>query len=906
MFLIFLRVVSPTTTHVDPGVKKSVFAPHSQHHAAVFPSTNTVRQSGTKTETEMSGNSAEAVSVTDLHLSPHQFTGRHFIYHQNTPDNRVRPAVQTTSAPQSRLNSHPLIIRKSSGHPFRQSSGFSQVWDHRDAQKSYSEAPTNASPELATHKTGWPLKAGEYWRGSLPALRGHYSGHKETNELSAVRVPSASGGIQSSRFLGFASQTVSRAPSISRSLEASVIKRNPSPEKLTSSIHPDLSSVTGGEAPRPKKVQSYLFKDSQASLNTADDAVSGGRQQTGGLTTMPLKHRLSDAGLQLYSTHASHFIHRKAPVREDDVNPLHFNTSVVQSSTKHQLISTVHPPLVQHSLHPAPGNKGSFAPVSHAASQDDYERSAGGSVHGYELGGSTKSIYGIRGFENLPWPTRKEQLPASSSRRTHSQPYSFNNGKDYKFKISHVHPSLSPKYSFGQRRGSSPTPKPAKLERAPTDYSPPPPSSPPSGFSDLIQTTTVSAPKLFTSGFKDIHPLLPESDPGTGRKPDQREVRAFKTIYRLRGFGTRPLEGAKTLVRIPDTHGSELRSPQIWQPKSSRWSDQTGETGPESISTPTHMQNEQSSAGAESLQKPAGSSESAEGSTFTPEKDKKKRKIYTFLGFQSVRDRIGKAPKETHWNDTERDPTVASPPARRASSAQFRSAGGLGVQSSSASGPRSANTSKPVEAKARLLGASTSSTVRGRRVKGKHINSRQPDRPTPLSGGAVNAAIVRQARVKAVTYADVLGSTSFSSVRAVASTPTPTTPADEGYFPNATAASEQTGGGGHWTSKPDDGGQSRGNTSTSPGLKAEDEVEGFNSAEGKNRENNTEVKGDFDAFLDNEGSGSGAFDPSEVFSNVTTVQLSPKVNEDLFELDYLRLSTENISFKSVKLSHTEK
>lgn len=852
----------------------------------------------------MSGNSAEAVSVTDPYLSPHQFTGRRFVYHQNTPDNRVRPAASrtlTTGAsshrkPQSRLNSHPLIIRKSSGSPFRQSSGFTQVWDHRDAQKSYSQAPTNASPELATHKTGWPLKAGEYWSGSLPALRGHYSGHKETNELSAVRVPSASGGIQSSKFLGFASQTVSRAPSISRGLDASVIKRNPGPEKLTSSIHPDLSSVAGGEAPRHKKVQSYLFKDSQASLNMGDDTVAGGRQRTGGLTTMPLK--------QLYSRHASHFIHRKAPVREDDVHPLHFNTSVVQSSTTHQLISTVHPPPVQHSLHPAAGNKESFAAVSHAASQDDYERSAGGSVHGYELGRPTKSIYGIRGFENPPWPTRKEQLPASSSRRTHSQPYSFNKGKDYKFKISHVHPSLSPKYSFGQRGGSSLTPKSAKLERAPTDYSPPAPSSSPSGSSDLIQTTTVSAPKLFTSGFKDIHPLLPESDPGTGRKPDQREVRAFKTIYRLRGFGTRPLEGAKTLVRKPDTHGSELRSPQIWQPKSSRWSDQTGETGPESISTPTHMQNEQSSAGAESPQKPAGSSESAEGSAFTPEKDKKKRKIYTFLGFQSVRDRIGKAPKETHWNYTERDPTVASPPARRASSAQFRSAGGLGVQSSSASGPRSTNTSKPVEAKASLLGASTSSTVRGRRVKGKHINSRKPDRSTPLSGGAVNAAIVRQARVKAVTYADVLGSASFSSVRAAASTPT--TPADEGYFPNTTAVSEQTGGGGHWTSKPDDGGQSRGNTSTSPGAKAEDEVEGFNGAEGRNRENNTEVKGDFDAFLDNEGSGSGAFDPSDVFSNVTTVQPSPKVSEDLLELDYLRLSTENISFKSVKLSHAEK
>ncbi|XP_023276584.1 uncharacterized protein LOC111665743 isoform X1 [Seriola lalandi dorsalis] len=959
---------SPIATQVDTGVKpnilRSVFSPYSQRHSlsAGIPPTETGLQPATN---EMTGNSRQALSIIDHQSNPVWFTGGGFSYNQNIPDDRqaragmqrghgaggVRSASSTFTShsqrggqsferPQSRFNSYPLIITKSSqkeaGSPFHQSSTSSQVWYHKDAQKSHSQgqAPSNVSPKLATDKTAWPLKAGEYW-STLPTLRGHYTGYKETNELSAVRAQSPSGGIQSSKFLGFASQTVSHAPSISSGLDAFVIKRNPSPEKLTSSItdfSQRLSSVTSSETLRPKNVQSYLFKDSQTSFDTSN-TVTGGQQASSGLrgfTTMPQKQSPSVA--QVYSRFASNFqqLGKKVPTKEDDANPLYLNSSVAQyggqtdRSIRYQLISSMYPP-AQLSLHPASG-KGktikSFVPISHAAPQDNYAASseksvtgspvitaAGGSVNGYKPAQSSKIIYGIGGFENTPSSAAKAKSIPPSSERTNSRRHSFDKGKDYKFKIANIHPSLLPKYSFGQRRASILIHTPAKHERTRTDYSPP--------SLDIIQSTTVSTSRALTSGFKAVQPPLPESDAGMDNKRDHRQVRFYKRMYGLRGFGPRPLEGAKALVRKPDKSASlqqsfEPGSSQIWQPKSSRWYNQTGETEAESSNISIQRQNElneQSNEDFKPLLKTAGSTEPVEHSRFTPDKYKKNQKIYTFLGFQSVQNRIGNAPKETHWKYTEQNPTAASP-THRVSSAHCRSAGDLKVESSQASAPRTPNKSKPVAMKASLLNRSTSSTVRGKRVKGKHINSKKLNESASLTNDTLNVAIVRlptrPARVKAVTYADILGSASFSSVRATPQTPT--TPADEVYFPNTTAVTKQEEEVGYWTLNPDGGVQSRENTSRSPEANAKDEVEDFSSAGEmqfglKSREYDGGMK-TFDAFLDNEESGSGVFNLSDVLPTDTTE--SQGLGEDSLELDYLRISTGNISFKSMKLSHTEK
>ncbi|KAI4808810.1 hypothetical protein KUCAC02_000854, partial [Chaenocephalus aceratus] len=105
------------------------------------------------------------------------------------------------------------------------------------------------------------------------------------------------------------------------------------------------------------------------------------------------------------------------------------------------------------------------------------------------------------------------------------------------------------------------------------------------------------------------------------------------------------------------------------------------------------------------------------------------------------------------------------------------------------------------------LYSSTSSTVRGTRVKGN-----KPNRFTNESGKAVIVRLPKTpARAVAVTYADVLGSASFSGVKAT--TQTPSIPADKEYFPNATATTEQKEGVGNWSFNSEDAEFRRENTS---------------------------------------------------------------------------------------------
>ncbi|KAG8006163.1 hypothetical protein GBF38_005347, partial [Nibea albiflora] len=193
---------------------------------------------------------------------------------------------------------------------------------------------------------------------------------------------------------------------------------------------------------------------------------------------------------------------------------------------------------------PAPGTENTmegFVPTLHADFQGSLatgslvNTTTRGSMHAYKPGRATKSIYGFRGLKNPTWKAVEEpsfRSTSGSNEKNSSWRYSFDKGK---FKIANVYPSLSPKYSFGHR------PAPA----TPTDYSSPSPAT-----VDVTQTRI--APRPPTTGFKEARPLLPVSDAGMDRKPYRRPFRIYRRIYGLKGFGTRPLEGAKPLVGEPN------------------------------------------------------------------------------------------------------------------------------------------------------------------------------------------------------------------------------------------------------------------------------------------------------------------------------------------------------------------
>lgn len=927
----FPPIESPITTHMDTEVKlkvlRQLYTPQQRHplYAGLL-STETGLQTGTNIET--SKNYREPLSIINDQSNPLQFTGRSLSYHQNIPDNKPHQAAMTTQNGvrpassferwQSSVNDHPpshevsqsgnpydsypVFIRKSSYKeavvPVHQSSSPQYVWGLKGAQKSYNQENNlrNVSPMGAKDETVWQpsdsslfsSQTGRHWSTSLPTSSGHYSGYKEINELAAPGPWSTSSGIQSSKFFGFTSQTAPHAPSISVSPDAySAIKHHPSSRKLTQSITDfsrGLDSVSNSEIPRHKKVQSYLFKDSQASSGGRDTVNTVPDEGSGAFSTTP--HKLS----KVYSRFSSNFQQpqRKEPTKEvqrfsDNANPLYPNANVAQygAKTKYQRTSAETP---------APGPDStmeSFVPTLHADFQGSFATGSDksvvnslvntttrGSVHAYKPLRTTKSIYGFRGFKNPTWKAVKEpSFPSTSgsNEKNISRRYSFDKGK---FKIANVYPSLSAKYSFGHREAST---TPAKLERTPTDYFSLSPAT-------VDVTQTMITPRPSTMGFKEAWPLLPESDASMDKKPDRRPFRIYRRIYGLKGFGTRPLEGAKPLVSEPNMsakiqqgfEGFKLRS---WQPKSSRihrWYNKT-----ESSSSNV---NELSSEDLQPLLKTAGSTEAATG--FTSDEYKKNRKIYTLLGFQPVQKRSGNATNETQWMYKEQNPSKTSA-SHTISSAYLRSAGNLKVE------PRPPNKTKPVEQKASLFGLSTSSMVRGKRVKGKHTNGERFNESTSLTNYTKNVAIVRlpkrPARVKAVTYADILGSASFTGVRVT--TQTPITLADKDYFPNATAATEQEEGAGYWTVE--NAVQSRYNMSKSP----EDEGEDFSSVKGVDLKTS-------DLFLDGEGSGSGGFNVPDVFSADTTK--SQGGSDDLLELDYLRISTGNMSFKSMKLAHADK
>nr|XP_046236268.1 uncharacterized protein LOC124054378 isoform X2 [Scatophagus argus] len=905
----------------------------------------------------MRGKYRRVLTITGHQSNLPGFSKSSFSYNQNIPDYRQSQAgitrVQSEVLPsnsiftsdfqhtgqsfdrqQSRKNDHPLsheeaqsgksyypqsvIVRKSSrkeaASPFHESSRSFQVWEPKDAQKSYNEAKVqrNDSPKVAEHKSVWrpsgsfPVSSqtGSYWGTLLPTSRGHYSSYGETNELAAVRPWSTSSRT------GLASQTAPHAKSVSNILHTSVIKNNPNTEKPASSIRDfshGLHPMSSRETPRLRKAQSYLFKDSQTSLGGDEivNTVTANGQNV--FSTTPYKQRASGAQISdRFSANLKQLqqSQREEPAREvprlmgfnqanfNYVNPLYQKANVAQYEAqadrfiKYQHSATAGTETSIHSSAATDNIKESFVPTPHVDLNGSYasgskksvsslvNTTTRGSEHAYKPARTTKSIYGFRGFKRPTWRAVKELSNLSSSdlnERTNSQRYSLHKRK---LKIGNIYPSLSPKYSFGQREVST---TPAKPERITTDY-----SSPSLATLESVQTTT---PRPFTSGFKDAQPLLPASDAGVNSSPDRRQFRINRRIFGLKGFDTRPLEGAKPSVNEPDKsvpvqqafEGFNLTRSQVWQPKSSRihrWYNKT-----EATISHDELSKDMSTEAV---------------NRFTPDKYKKNTKIYTHLGFHPVQKRIGNFRSKARWTHNGQNPTTASA-SHTVSSAYPRSAGDLKVESGTKSEPRPPSKTKLAAMKARLFNSSISNSVRGTRVKGELTNSKKLHESTSVTNGAIVRLPKRPVGVKAVTYADILGSASFSGVGAT--TQTPVMPSDRRYFPSSTAKTKHTEGAGLWSSGSED------NISGGPKAHAEDEGEDFSSVE-KNKlaVRFPEVDSDMNTsglFLDNEGSGSGGF---TVFSTDTTGQ-GP--SEDLLELDYLRISTGNMSFKSMKLSHTE-
>ncbi|XP_042338107.1 uncharacterized protein LOC121939023 [Plectropomus leopardus] len=502
----------------------------------------------------------------------------------------------------------------------------------------------------------------------------------------------------------------------------------------------------------------------------------------------------------------------------ENANKLYHNANLAQYSSH----TDSFPKSQQISAHLAPmkGTMQSFVPLPQKSVESSFNNTTiRGPTHAYRPAQTIKSIYGFRGFE-IPKlkATKAPSIVSSDSRRS-------------------AYPSLSPRYSFGQREAST----------TPTKH------APSSGALDVVQIK--SSPR-FASGFKN-RPLLPENDAGMDSKPDRKGYRVYRRIYGLKGFGTRPFEGAKTSVREPDVRvqqgfeGFKLRSSQIWQPKKS---------------------SHESATGGEDL-KPLGSTR------FTPEKYKERRKIYSFPGFQPLQNRNNKAHKE--------NPTTASPRI----APYLRSAGDIKIQWKSE--PRTPDKITPVAKKASLLNSATSSTVRGKRVRGngKKLNE-------SLTTDTRNAAIVRlpkrPARIRAFTYADILGSVSFSGVAAQK----PITPADKDYSPNITTT-KQDGEASNRTLKSEDAEISRNNTSKVP--EAEDEDVEKNKSPVKSEETDKET---FDLFLDNEGSGSGGFNMSDVFfSTDSTKTLSrPRLFSVLTQIFHLLFGAYTEGFSMLLVS----
>ncbi|XP_008433743.1 uncharacterized protein LOC103480541 [Poecilia reticulata] len=781
---------------------------------------------------------ADAPLISNHQSHPVHFTQGSFSHSQNSLD-KARPRVKITRLlrggmmrPTSSIFTSRSLYKgplSEGGIPI---TPLSKVDEDRSARKLNSV---------------FPSQTGRLQSAQLLTQRGLGSDFLETNQLLMVRVQSGASRMQPKNVLDFTNQAWGGAQSLSNSL--SVIKRNPSQERPTSisKFPQNQNYVNSREMLEHDNIQSYLVKDSPAQTYTMTNVEQKAFRGQRNTADWARKHSLS--GTQEKSRFISNFNHfpRTDPNKKESEAQIGFGRPrVIFYPIPHKAAASTPGFLHPVSLHPVSEHKNqqNFVSAVHSHSQDG--RKAFGVLdrvnvtsreprQEYTTRRFVKRFHRLNGLTNPERKPAKEMSGPSSADRTQS---TLDKGVDIGFKFSNAYPSLSQKYSFGQRRAAvTATTTPAKLGMVKT--------SPPSPVTQVSSTTTVQP---FTATPKSQQP-----ETGASMNRNENKFRLYKGRFGLEGYDSQPLEGAKALPRSADSpdkpkpsfKGFELGSSEVSRPKPIRI-------------YRLYSQRDDREPGSSGDFKMPPKIARADGSIsrFTSNKT---QILQSFL--PSKNQTVGTRSR-TSWIS----PMVSS---SHLSSLE---------QSTDELEPKAADGSKPAAEEVPEFKTLTSRTVRGKRVKLTQTGSRRLLGPIAINSTG-NSVIRRLPRVKAVTYEDVLGNASFSSVMSPGH--------HQGRFPNVTTAQGEG-----WSSKSDD----VKNMSGSPKANVtNEETERVYRKEEADKEVGTS-----DLFFESEGSGS--LDLSDVLS--TTSENEPAGN-DLLELDYLRKSTGNVSFKSVGKSHLE-
>lgn len=765
--------------------------------------------------------------------SEHSNRGQGFVNY--TP--RSQEAAQSGNSPLMPS----VIIRKSSqeeaARPFHQALHPSPVLEAKDVQKSPSEEKVQGKDSLKVNGGKNVLQPARSFLfssqspgQSLPTQEQH-SSFREKNKLDVVgpwRTPS---WTETNNIFSLASQTSPHG--VSNSFHSLVVKSNLSPEKQVASITDSTQEI----GLRHKKAQSYLFSSSP--LSETVKPITADRHAA------VFKQRLPDA--QNYGRVSSE---REKAMKEAQilVGFNQGNFSHAKSSTMHHVHVAQQGASIDNFTRYQHSSKVETRVTALPAPQESVENSqvslaAEASANASKLAHTIKTIYSIRGFKKRMRKPVTVHLNLSTSHageRTDSGRRIFDKGR---FKITDVYPSLSPKYSFGRK------------STAPQNY-----TTPSATTLDQVQTTSTPEPLRFNEG----RPPLPDSGARIKSNPHGRQFQIYSRIYGLKGFGSRPLEGARALIKRPDKtdkvqqgfEGLKMRNSQIWRPENSRIHRRYNKTVPGS------------NTGREDLMQ-------LSNTQLTPNQEEEDYKIYTHLGLQPVQSRPGNtSSKEEQQNE-------ASASVGHTNTSSSLRSGGV---PSLISAPGSPNRTRSVTIMAHFIPNPFSGVVRGQRVRGKTAS-----KLSNLTSLTLDVPIIRKplSRLRAVTYTDILGSASFTSVRAT--TQTPIAPGDRD--PSLPAATEQKEEAGPRRVDSEVGVRRGNSTSRSP--------EANTGSDGGPHDANDSDVSMLRLFLDSEASGSGGFNTSDVSPNES-------LGKDLSELDYLRISAGNTSFKSMNQSHTEK
>ncbi|KAK5618694.1 hypothetical protein CRENBAI_014001 [Crenichthys baileyi] len=866
---------SPTVPIVQKRVKYSTL--RRLYPAQQFPSLAGLLFKESEVQTP-----ADTLSISNHQSHPVPFTQGSFSYSQNSLD-KTQPRVRITKVQRSEMRPASSIFTTHSlyrGQSFDKSripkntlpqkeENTGNLYNSKVNMLKYPKKPGSEGEIWTSHSSKldedasarklysvFPSQTGSLPNAQPQTLGIEGSEFMEKNLLPTIRVWSGATKMQPSKVIDFTSQTQNRAESLGNSL--SVIKRNPSHEKspIDSKFPLNRNPISSEKMLEPKNIQSYLFKDSPSQVH----AVTGSRQEVfrGASDAVSWTQKQSPSGAQEKSRFISNFNHftRTDPSNQEFESQIDFSRPQVRLyPTPHKVLTPTRGFL--HTLSAEDKNQESLVSVVDSHSQDSRKTFASldqVNAISRELTQDYKPRHSIKRIHHLNRQKPVEMPGSSSSDRTQS---SLDKGKDFRFGFSKNYPYSSQKYSFGQRKASATTTTPAKPDRMETNS----PSS-------VTQVSRTSTAQPFTSTL-----MGPQDETGAriDRNASENRFRLYKGRFGLKGFGSQPLEGANALPLSADTSiapkpsfkGFELRNSEISRPKRiriHRWHNHRDETEPGNsgdFKTPP------------STARGAGSVQGFKSNHTTIQ-------VQTYQGFQPSKNRTVRVRSRTSWNYSEQNPLWLT---EIASSSYLGLEGRQKDQMSPSPMPRTAKENRPATEEGAWFKTPTSSTVRGKRVKLVQTGGRKLIGPI-VRNSTSNSVIRRPPRVKAVTYEDILGSASFSSVRA---------PGHQGHFPNMTIGEEEG-----WSSKSD----GVKNMSRSPEANVINEKKDRESVERKEEADN-EVETS-DLFFESEGSGS--FDLSNVLLTATE---EASAGNDLLELDYLRKSTGNISFKSLSKSHLE-